>query len=87
VADRFIIAINVTVEGDVTKMGAIWTGDKFVTVRGKAHIFHDAEEAESKRFYLAAQYLKFIGKVEILKIEEGSERRYHLRGGEKIETE
>lgn len=85
--DRFIVAVNVKIEGKVVMLGAVWNGSTLVTVRAKAAIFTTAEDAESQRFYISCKYPLMMGRIEVLRLEDDQEFRYHLRGGEDIKTE
>lgn len=86
-SERFIVAINVKLENKVYMLGAVWNGTSLVTVRAKAKVLGSAEEAESERFYVSCKYPLMMDRLEVLKLEEDAEFRYHLRGGEDIKSE
>lgn len=86
-SDRYIVAVNVKLENKVAMLGAVWNGTSLVTVRARAKVLNSAEEAESERFYVSCKYPLMLGRVEVLKLDDDPEVRYHLRGGEDIKTE
>lgn len=79
--EKFVIAANVRVNGRVTEMGAVWNGQSLETVRSKAMVFPSKEEAESQQFYVSCKYPLLTDRIEVVKLEDDPERRYHLIGG------
>ena len=84
---RYIVAVNVKLENKVYMLGAVWNGTSLVTVRAKAKVLGTPEEAESERFYVSCKYPLMMDRLEVLKLDDDGEVRYHLRGGEDIKTE
>jgi hypothetical protein len=79
--DKWIIAANVRTNGKVVEMGAIWDGSVLKTVRAKAAVFVTAEEAASQQFYVSCKYPLLTERIEVVKVEDDPEHRYHLIGG------
>jgi hypothetical protein len=86
VTDRWLIAVNVKLEGKVAMLGAIWNGTTLQTVRAKAKLFTSLEEADAERFFVSCKYPLLMERLEVMRVSDDPEFRYHLRGGEDVDT-